>query len=272
MKSLQIKHVRNWLATVTFLTIAAALSGCDKRGASDAPGGEAVDAEVLVPLAEGKGLHDFGYILPKSRHVVSFAVENPTDRALPIKRVRNECECQRPMDFPKEIAPGGWTRFLVEFIAPDENMHYSKWIALMTGETGRGMIILHIKADVGLPLAVEPKVVKLGSLSPGREHIASVTIRNSSDKPVRPLYAMSTRSECVAQISRAEIPPKGSLSIPLLVRVDTDDSGQRKATVTIHTDCPAQPRVAVQVTYTVASTSAPKAAKRTASASLSAAR
>jgi hypothetical protein len=68
---------------------------------------------------------------------------------------------------------------------------------------------------------------------------------------VRPIYATSSDSACVALVPRALVPAGGSLALPVRVRAHGASIGKHKASVAVHTDSKAQPALAVPVVYEV---------------------
>ncbi len=216
------------------------------------PAGKKTDAPS-VAVSGKAAAHDFGYVKVKAKRFVIFNISNPAGKPLKVRKVRSECKCMLTPDPPKAIAAKGVTPVRVDFIAPDKPMRYSKRILVQTDSSELPVIVLRVEADVGRPLYVKPSVLDLGEIPAGVEFKATVTLINKSDKSVRLAYGTSTSRECIARVPRAAIGcDGGKLSLPIAIKpVRAGDRG--KAIIHIHTDCPTQQRVDLQVKYVVAS-------------------
>jgi hypothetical protein len=207
---------------------------------------------LTISISGDKASHDFRYVKPKAKRSVIFAIPNKSGAPLKITKVRSECKCMLAPDPPKELVAKGATPIRIDFIAPDKPMRYSKRILVQTNDPDRAMIVLRIEADVARPIYAEPKVLDLGEIPAGTEIKTPITLINHSDKPVRLAYGTSTSPQCVARVPRGAIKPGGGkLSLPIVVNADRAGV-TGKATVRIHTDCPTQQQVSVQVKYAVA--------------------
>ena len=205
----------------------------------------------VVRVDAVKAEHDFGYVEPNSKHRVTFAVANPNDSPLKIRKVRSECNyCIKIVGYPQEIAPRGVGRFSIDFVAPKKPTSYSSRIVLATDDPKRSLIALRIKADVGRALVVTPGVLNLGSLAVGERGEGTVTLINRGKKPFRPIYSTSSSPGCIARIPRASVPPGGKLSIPIVATAERS-LGRKKCSVHIQTDNPNQPRLTVRMEYDV---------------------
>ncbi len=207
-------------------------------------------APPLVHVTDAEAEHDFGYVESSSKHRVAFVVSNRGDKPLKILKTRSECRCLSIAEYPGTIRPKGAGKFDVTFVAPKESRAYAMRVVLLTDDPKRKMISLKIKANVGRPLEVVPKTLDLGKLPAGKQHTAEVKLINRSEKPFRSLYSTCSAPGCVAQIPRKPIPPRGELSIPVIVRTG-QKPGKRKGTLYIHTNNANQPRLSVRVEYEV---------------------
>jgi len=204
-----------------------------------------------VSVSGNKAGHDFGYVKCKDKRAVVFNIPNSSPKPLKLPKVRSECKCMLVPNPPKALAAGGNTPLKVDFIAPDKPMRYSKRVLLQTDSPDRPMVILVIEADVGRPLAVKPTILDMGNVQAGSEVQRPVTLINHGSTPVRLAYSTSTTSECIARIPRAVIEARGGkLSLPIAI-TPAQSGSKGKATVHIHTDCPTQPQVNVQIKYVV---------------------
>ena len=209
---------------------------------------QATKAEQVVIARD---VHDFGFVQPGSTHVVDFVVANPLETPLAIRRARSECKCMAAVKPPKSVPAKGSVKLRVVFVAPKDSMRYSKRIALLTTDKRLPAVMVRVKANVGLPLRIEPKVLELGALIAGQEGRGEVTIVNMAAKPVRLAYSTSNQPGCIALIPRAPVPAGGRLTIPVVVRPRAGSDRPRRATVRIHTDFAGQTSLAVPVRYTV---------------------
>ncbi len=195
--------------------------------------------------------YDFGFVEPNSRHIIDFVVANAADAPLTILRTRSECKCMTAPAPPTSVPAGGSVKVRVVFVAPKESMRYSKRIVLQTTDKTRPVVTVRVKADVGRPLVIAPKVLEMGDLPAGGKTRGTVTIHNRSGKEVRLAYSTSSQSGCIALIPRAPVPAGGQLSVPIAVTTTAASARPRRVTVTIHTDCAGQRQLSVPVRYTV---------------------
>ncbi|MHC4717957.1 MAG: Ig-like domain-containing protein [Planctomycetota bacterium] len=204
-----------------------------------------------IQVGSDKSEHDFGYVLPESRHGVIFELTGG-GKAVRILKDRSECACMEVAKLPKQIPASGGVSVPVSFVAPKDNLNYAKRIVLMTDDPDRQVIQLMIKAAVGRPLELRPGRLDLGEVAAGGRHRTEFTVVNHGAKAFRPIYSTASGGGCIAAIPRAVMPPGGRVSIPVIVDAGTS-TGSRKATVYIHTDCPDQPRLELPVRYEVVS-------------------
>lgn len=207
-------------------------------------------APVVSATGDQAG-HDFGFVKPKAVAYVAFSVRNPAKSPLRMHKIQSECKCMVILSAPKLIKPESSDMVKVKFIAPEDNITYSKRIVLLTTDSARPIIALRIRAKVGLPLEVRPQQLDLGTLVRGRQRKVNVTLLNRGDRPVRPVYATSSAAACTALIPRALIPAGGKLSVPIHIKTRDVPPGERTATISIHTDCSSQSVVNVQLRYRV---------------------
>ena len=199
--------------------------------------------------------HDFGLIeLEGERHVV-FAITSPSGGPLTVRGIRNTCKCLAVPDVPKTIPARARkpARMRVDFIAPKKPIEYDEKVAILTTDPQTPIILLRIKARVALPVYVENPDLDLGTIIAGRQRSAAIVLVNLGDEPVQPIYAVSSCPNCTARVflSKAPVPPGGRLAIPIHVRTEGGSPGKGRATVTIHTVGPGQPRHTVQITWEV---------------------
>ena len=100
-------------------------------------------AKVVVTGAEG--LMDLGEVPLRSVHVVTFAVDNPTNRSLAITSARSDCECIEAVDPPHHLPPNATTDVHVRFRAPSVALSYETEVILVTDRPDRPFIRLKVK-------------------------------------------------------------------------------------------------------------------------------
>ena len=243
-----------WLLTLTasfFIAWSASVSLAAEGSPTAAPVKTPATQPALpaVEVTGNAGEYDLGYIAPGSVHSAVFKLVNTSDKPINIKKVRSECGCMKVIDPPEAIAAGGSVEIKVEVAAPGKSLRYSKRIVIQTDSAERSVIALTIIADIGLPLKVAPEVLTIDS-SGGLTENSSVTIHNRSTESYQPLYAVSSIGGLTAQVPRAVIAPGKKLLIPIAVRDDAKLTSGQSGTITIHTNCPAQQRLTVQIKIT----------------------
>ena len=225
----------------------------DRGSVMPGPGARHDERAEMLSVIRVKGSraeHDFGYVEPESKHSVIFAVENQSKDPVRIRRVRSECKCINVPDPPDVLAAAQTTNVRVDLEAPKEPASYTETVVLETEDPKNPMIVLAIKARVGLPLEVRPAVVNLGRLILGEHRYGSVTIVNDGREVLHPVYATSSDASAIACIPRASVPPAGQLVIPVLARASAAEQTPHKAMIQIHTDSHSQPQLTVEVEYT----------------------
>jgi len=204
-----------------------------------------------APVVAAGNEYDFGYVPPGSRHVVFFEIANRSDRTLRILRTRSECRCMAAVSPLKKIQAGQTARLQVVFVASDEPMYYSKRIVLQTTDRQRRTIVLRVKADVGLPLRLEPAAIDAGVLSAGEEKVVNVSVANRSAREILLAYSTSSRTSCFARVPREPVPAAGSLSVPVQITAERASGEDEKLVVRIHTNHEHQRQIALPVTFRV---------------------
>ena len=206
-----------------------------------------------VPIASTalSFVQDLGLVDPGSRHEVTFDVANPSDRPLIVTSVKSECNHCTVAESPKSIPARGTVTAKVDFHAPTEPTMYSKRVLLTTSDVKGAVIVLQLRACVGLPL--EAKNLDCGKIKLGQTGQFQLVLANRGKTPVRPIYAISSLDNVVAQIPRMVIPSGGNGSIPIIVKTEGLTARKARATISLQTDCPTQPKIDVPVTFEVVS-------------------
>jgi len=260
----RLSEARNWFAATPVVMwmndgVVARVASQPEADKSHLPPDHPIFAEArVIEVNSDRSGHDFGYVLPESRHGVVFHLA-AGGKAVRILGDKSECACMKVAKLPGSIPVSGGLRLPVSFIAPKGNLDYAKRIVLTTDDPDRRVIQLTVKAAVGRPLELDPRRLDLGKVAAGGRHTTEFAVVNHAARAFRPIYSTASGGGCIAAIPRAVMPPGGRLSIPVVVDPGTS-AGRRKATVYIHTDCPDQPRLELPVRYEVVSAEGKRAA------------
>lgn len=157
-----------WAAGLLVSCVCAILSGCGPKSgppatlgyepgwepASSGPieGAVAPPAEIPSSTAAGQqvvvrgaeGFSDLGPVPLGSTHVVTFVIENPTDRAIRFRTIRGECDCIEAQSRPTGIEPHGSVSIPVRYTAPQRPRDYDSRVIIATDEPARRVIALRV--------------------------------------------------------------------------------------------------------------------------------
>lgn len=237
---------RQWIATaptVLHLQDAVVTTATEGSGA-----GQTAKTSIAAapPLARGQS-HDLGYVEPSGTRRIVFRVSNPSDAPLRIEQTKIECSCLQPAAMPEAIPANGTVDIEIAFTAPRvRTAGYAKRVWLITDDPARRAIALTVAADIGIPLQLEPAELTLPVHGPGQVATGRLRLVNRGSKPVRPLYATTSDTACVAQVGLAA-PAGGSTEILLRVGPFADDPPAEPIRVRVHTDSPDQPALEASV-------------------------
>lgn len=233
--------------------------GCSKESSpSSGPDGAKKHRDlrkINFSIVDREALYDFGYVEQSAKHEFEFTLYNPTQKDLQIQRVRSGCACMYAVNPPKIIPAGSASSVQLVFLAPNKPQIYDSKLMIQTADRDVPLFALHVKADVGRPLICRPETIHVDALERNTDRDVSVTISNRGTATVRPVYATSSVDGIIAQIPRAEIPPKGSLAIPLKIHLNGESPDPGDALVYIHTDLSSQPQIGVKIQYSLANVS-----------------
>ncbi len=218
------------------------------EGVTD-PSGKPISVVEIGP-SESEGVHDFGYVEPKSKRQVLFTLANAAAEPMRVKKVKSGCECIYLMAGAKEIPSDDEGQFLVEFHAPKLVTQYGTEVVLFTSDPSRPMVLLSVRARIGLPLGFGPRMLDMGRIAIGEQRRKLVALVNGGSTPARLLGSRATGSECGVHMPDDILPADGEMMIAVTIR-PSGRPGRRTETVTIETDSPDQPRVALPVRYEV---------------------
>jgi hypothetical protein len=209
-----------------------------------------VTTEKAVVDRPSPACHDYGFVMPGSKHKADFHLRLPqVTETIRIKRVRTDCPCLKIAETPQTLTPGEDVLLGVVLIAPETRERYEGKVIVQTEDPSLPMIAIEVSADVGMPLRATPSPLDLGVVAAGGEIRRAISLANRGKQTIRPVYATSSRPACFAQIPRATIAPAGKLGIPVVIQ--PAGSGRYRATLTIHTDSELQPTVEIPIRYEV---------------------
>ncbi|NQU75337.1 MAG: DUF1573 domain-containing protein [Planctomycetes bacterium] len=214
----------------------------EKKTAEDRP---PVKKTTVPPGME----HDFGFVEPEAKREVVLAIPNPSPRRVSILKVRTGCPCVKAAALSGWFAPEEPLAVRLTFVAPKKPQQYAKRLYVETDDPERRLSWVLVKADVGLPLATDPRSLDFGNVRPGTTKPATVTILNRGKKAVRLLYSTSSLRGCVLTVPSHPIPPGGEFA--LLVALSAASAGPKTATFDIATDAPTQQSFRVTVKFQV---------------------
>ena len=183
---------------------------------------------------------DIGCVGLASVRNVEYVVANPSRQPLEIVRVRSECECMVGPASIATIPPQGQAKVPIRFEAPNEKMVYSKSVVLQTNSPERPTISLRLKADIGLPLRIEPTILRAKEMP---ENVQEVVFNNRSEKPVRLIYAISSWPQTSVKLPSESVGPGSTARLPVTIAGPID----KIARIKVQTDCPEQPAVDILV-------------------------
>ena len=180
--------------------------------------------------------HDLGYVPTSGTREFAFAVHNPLDRYLTIRRVEVECICTNVLDEPEVIPAGQTIEIPIRFEALPDPQRYAKGIVLYTNEPGLPVIELTVQAEIGIPLAIAPAQADAAQLVEAGE--TTVTVHNRSDEPIRLLYSRADvrPGSVFAAVPREAIEPGGSVQVPVRPIGELGEGQEPRGYVRIHTN------------------------------------
>ena len=149
---MNLTHIlRSTSLTPLAISLCLALAGC--HGSAAAPPSQP-RADASPPATEVVGnesLANLGPVVPGSRHVVVFVVNNPADQPLVFRQVRGDCECVSAKDAPDRIAANGSARIAVSYLAPKTAMEYESRLLIATDSPSRPIISLRVRSSPPTP-------------------------------------------------------------------------------------------------------------------------
>lgn len=222
------------------------LSEADQQATAAAQQSDTTPSTPMVAF-EPPEPHDLGYIPAGGTREFAISIENPLDRDIEIRRVEIECICTNILEEPDVIPASQTIQMPVRFEALREPQPYSKGIALHTHDPDIPVIELTVKADIGIPLIVEPAHADAERLAAEGE--TTVTIRNRGEEPIRLLYSRSDvgAGTVFAAVPREPIPAGEAVEVPIRVAGDAAAEEALRGYLRIHTSSREQSVLTVPV-------------------------
>lgn len=203
---------------------------------TDEPTGQSVAPEPTIDAVQPLLHIDLGYVPLSSTHDVTYRFVNDADEPITITRYRSECICTTVTDqLPLMVSAGEAKAIHVQFKALAKPTTYARRIILQTEPRGVGSIVLHLSADIGLPLRISPS-------SDGQ----SIVIHNRGTKPVRLLYAVCEPLTVSVAVPRQAVAGGETVTLPIRREPQTKQA-EVSTKIRITTDCATQPQLDCQI-------------------------
>jgi hypothetical protein len=218
--------------------------------ATTQPGGSETERTILVtPLADGSFAADIGFVAPGASGTYLLTVTRPWGpRAATVAAVNAECTCTQVRRFTRQVDAGGTLEIEVGFAAPPDVSNYSKKLTVSAADPSLPPLVLHVRARVGLPLAMPAGPIRLRPQADGADgREGAFIITNDGPAPVRLLYATCDAAGCYAIVPRAAVGSHSSVEVPVRQHGGTSVGGPREAVLEVHTDCETQPSLKIRV-------------------------
>ncbi|MFH1730677.1 MAG: DUF1573 domain-containing protein [Planctomycetota bacterium] len=226
---------------------AAVAKPTDDRRTDEKPIDEKVPIpESVVPIGSE---HDFGFLAPGARREVLLTLPNPCSDPVRILRIRTGCPCAKAKAPKDSFAPRERLAVRLVFVAPEKRQRYAKRVYVETSDPKFPLRWILVKADVGLPLAVEPALPDFGVMPAGTTKEVALSILNRAERPVRLLYSMASLKGCALKAPGTPIPAGGRMNVPVLL--NGASAGPKTVRFDVATDLPDQQNLTVTVRFEV---------------------
>jgi hypothetical protein len=158
--------------------------------------------------------HDFGRVPEIAEHTATFRFSNTGDQPLVISRVKTTCGCAAATPDKRRYLPDEEGRIDVVF-EPSAPGPQRKYVNVFNNADPDGPTKLMIIADVEPFLVIEPRLLDLGVLPPGREH--HVQVRVSADDPEMEVESVRTTHPHLSARVEEQADPDGARLIDVTV-------------------------------------------------------
>jgi len=238
---------RQWFVQtpVALFLADGAVTGLLTEGDEDAGAAATAARKAAPPIATKDGAYDFGFVEVNGRREVSLTMPNPLKRAVAMGTVYSDCVCLKGTALTKKVSAGGNMTVHVVFIAPKKPIKYDRRLILRTDPPGRPPARFRIKANVGMPLTVDPIRVNFGRITLGKESRRTFAIRNRGTKPIR-LTNATGGSLCTVALPPV-VAAGSAVSVPVTVKPSS--AGPASAIIQIRTNHGTQTSLIVPVNF-----------------------
>lgn len=181
---------------------------------------------------------------------ILLALPNLFRRRVGVRRALSECTCLTAAPLLTQVPPGTDIVIQAVIVAPKKRTRYNQRLWLATTPPARPAISIWLRADVDVPLLVEPRTVDFGLIQGPSQQ--TVTIRNRSVKPIRLTDAPAKTTQmgiCRAAIP-SEISPRKAVSVRITVLPAAP--GRAEVDLRIHTDHAIQSSLRIPATFQIA--------------------
>jgi len=213
----------------------------------DQPDGSA-EHPLRAAVAAGE-TYDLGFLEPEAKRESVLAIANASAKPVRILNVRTGCPCATATIAQELFQPGDALKVRLAFVAPKKPQHYAKRLHIETDDPKQRVMWVLIKADVGLPLATDPRSLDFGAIASGGTKNTQVAVVNRSGRPVRLLYSTASLAGCVLKAPSQPVPPEGRITVPVVLNGASE--GPKTVTFDVATDAPTQQSFRVTVKFEV---------------------
>ena len=213
----------------------------------DQDAGQAATAarKAAPPIAMKDGAYDFGFVEVTGRREVTLTMPNPLKHAVKMGAIYSDCVCLKGTALTKSVSAKGNMTVHVVFLAPKKPVKYDRRLILRTDPPGRPPARLRIKANVGMPLTVEPIRVNFGRITVGRQSQKTFTIHNRGARPIT-LTNSTGGSLCTVALPSV-VAAGAAVSVP--VTVTPTSPGPASTIIQIRTNHATQSSLIIPVNF-----------------------
>ena len=251
--------------TATWVTLLLTFALIPTCTVSCRPGGDQPE-DMRPPRARFEArTHDFGHVEQGSVVRHSFRFRNQGDAALNVVGMRNACDCTAAVAGPETVPAGGEGAVEVTFDTAALHGAQRRTVTVYTNDPTQRVLILTLRGEVGLDVAVAPSALYVGSLPRGAviEHDVAVLSREGTRKV--------TSVESSGRVVRVVPAAEGELALAIAMDAPLGDFAEdvllytmshRRPLLRVHVRGTVQPDVVVSPAELTLHDGAPAAAVR----------
>lgn len=189
---------------------------------------------------------DFGTVAQGKRVDHVFSLKNKGDAVLTIGQVSTSCGCTVADVSTRTVAPGKSAEIRVSFNSANFSGSVSKSITIQTNDPKAPTYSLIMKGKVFEEISVNPKQLNLGEIRIGTRKDTSLTVENSSKKPLTLTSIKSTMPQVLVKTKSTKVKAGGNAVISISVTPRKDDRFLG-GYITINTNSPEKPEIIIPV-------------------------